>query len=100
LVNKLLTRLSNLFTGLGLTDMETGYKVFRREVLAGLNLTSDRFGFEPEVTAKVARWRTPAWRVREVPIRYAGRSYGDGKKIGVRDAVAALYCIVRYGIAD
>jgi glycosyltransferase involved in cell wall biosynthesis len=98
--NKLLTTLSNMFTNLKLTDMETCYKVFRREVLAGLNLKSDRFGFEPEVTAKVARWRDPTWRVYEVPISYAGRTYADGKKIRLRDALVALYCIVRYRLAD
>jgi glycosyltransferase involved in cell wall biosynthesis len=96
-VNRTLTRLSNLFTRLGLTDMETCYKAFRREALAGLNLTSDRFGFEPEVTAKLARGR---WRVREVPISYAGRSYADGKKIRMRDGATAVYAIVRYAIAD
>jgi hypothetical protein len=74
--------------------------VFRREVLAGLNLASDRFGFEPELTAKVARGRAPRWRVCEVPVHYARRSYAEGKKIRLRDAVAALYCIVRYGLAD
>jgi glycosyltransferase involved in cell wall biosynthesis len=94
-VNRVLTAASNLFTRLKLTDMETGYKAFRREVLAGLNLRSDRFGFEPEVTAKVARWR-----VREVPISYAGRTYADGKKIRLRDAFVALYCVVRFWAAD
>lgn len=97
--NKLLTTASNLFTNLNLTDMETGFKLFRREVLAGLRLRSDRFGFEPEVTAKVARRRS-GWRVSEVPISYAGRSYADGKKIRARDAVVALYCVVRFWLAD
>ncbi len=96
LANRVLTFLSNRLTGLRLTDMETGYKVFRREVLEGLALESDRFGFEPEITAKVARKRAPAWRVQEVPIRYAGRSYAEGKKIGLRDAFSALWCIVRF----
>ncbi|HJT78066.1 MAG TPA: glycosyltransferase family 2 protein [Gemmataceae bacterium] len=96
LANRVLTWLSNRLTGLRLTDMETGSKAFRREVLAGLALESDRFGFEPEITAKVARKRGPAWRVCEVPIRYAGRSYAEGKKIGVKDAFSALWCIVRF----
>jgi glycosyltransferase involved in cell wall biosynthesis len=93
--NKVLTTLSNMFTNLNLTDMETCYKVFRREVLQGMNLKSDRFGFEPEVTAKVAR-RKPHWRVYEVPISYAGRTYEEGKKIRLKDAFTALYCIIRY----
>jgi glycosyltransferase involved in cell wall biosynthesis len=97
--NRLLTTLSNLFTNLNLTDMETCYKVFRREVLHGMRLRSNRFGFEPEFTAKIAR-RTAAWRVYETPISYAGRTYEEGKKIGLKDAVAALYCIVRYWLAD
>jgi glycosyltransferase involved in cell wall biosynthesis len=98
--NKLLTTLSNCFTNLNLTDMETCYKVFRREVLAGMTLTSNRFGFEPEVTAKIARKRTPPWRVYEVPISYFGRTYEEGKKIRFRDAVSALWCIVRYWVRD
>ncbi len=98
--NRLLTTLSNMFTNLNLTDMETCYKVFRKEVLAGLNLRSDRFGFEPEVTAKVARKKAPPWRVYEVPITYCGRTYEEGKKIGMRDAVSALWSIVRYWAAD
>jgi len=97
--NRSLTMLSNFFTSLNLTDMETCYKVFRREVLQGLNLKSNRFGFEPEFTAKIAR-RRPRWRVYEVPISYAGRTYEEGKKIGLKDAFAALWCIVRYGVAD
>jgi len=91
-----LTSLSNMFTNLNLTDMETCYKVFRREVLAGLNLKSNRFGFEPEITAKIARKKNPAWRVYEVPISYSGRTYEEGKKIGLKDAFTALYCILRY----
>ncbi len=98
--NKALTTLSNMFTNLNLTDMETCYKVFRREVIQGITLRSDRFGFEPEVTAKIARRRNPAWRVYEVPISYAGRTYEEGKKIGLKDAFTALYCIVRYWLAD
>jgi glycosyltransferase involved in cell wall biosynthesis len=96
--NKLLTTLSNMFTNLNLTDMETCYKVFRREVLADLRLKSNRFGFEPEVTAKVAKRRK--WRVYEVPISYAGRTYEEGKKIGLRDAFNAAYCVVRYWLFD
>jgi glycosyltransferase involved in cell wall biosynthesis len=96
--NKALTTLSNMFTNLNLTDMETCYKVFRREVLAELNLKSNRFGFEPEVTAKVAKQKK--WRIYEVPISYSGRTYEEGKKIGLRDAFHSLYCIVRYWLAD
>jgi glycosyltransferase involved in cell wall biosynthesis len=94
--NRLLTTLSNMFTNLNLTDMETCYKVFRREVLAEIELKSNRFGFEPEITAKVARRRGPSWRIYEVPISYSGRTYEEGKKIGFRDAVSALYCILRF----
>jgi glycosyltransferase involved in cell wall biosynthesis len=94
--NSALTMLSNMFTNLNLTDMETCYKVFRREVLTGINLKSDRFGFEPEITAKIARKRNPSWRIYEVPISYAGRTYEEGKKIGLKDAFTALYCILRY----
>jgi glycosyltransferase involved in cell wall biosynthesis len=97
--NKFLTMLSNMFTNLNLTDMETCYKVFRREVLKGLNLKSDRFGFEPEFTAKIAK-RRPKWRIYEIPISYAGRTYEEGKKIGLKDAFQALWCIVRYWMAD
>ena len=93
-----LTMLSNMFTNLNLTDMETCYKVFRREIIQGLNLKSNRFGFEPEVTAKIARKRPgkPSWRVYEVPISYSGRTYEEGKKIGLKDAFNALFCIIRY----
>jgi glycosyltransferase involved in cell wall biosynthesis len=93
--NRILTTLSNMFTNLNLTDMETCYKVFRREVLQNVNLKSNRFGFEPEVTAKIARYR-PQWRIYEVPISYSGRTYEEGKKIGLKDAFQALYCIIRY----
>jgi glycosyltransferase involved in cell wall biosynthesis len=93
--NRVLTLLSNMFTNLNLTDMETCYKVFRREVIQPMVLKSDRFGFEPEVTAKIARHR-PAWRIYEVPISYAGRTYEEGKKIGLKDAFSALACIIRY----
>jgi glycosyltransferase involved in cell wall biosynthesis len=95
--NKFLTLLSDMFTNLKLTDMETCYKVFRREVLAKIHIKSNRFGFEPEITAKVAKGN---WRVYEVPISYAGRTYEEGKKITWKDGVHALWCIVRYGIAD
>ncbi len=98
--NRTLTRLSNAFTRLALTDMETGFKVFRREVLKELTLRSNRFGFEPEFTAKIARRRDPAWRVVEVPVRYSPRTRAEGKKIGVRDAFDALYCVVRYGLFE
>ncbi len=91
--NKVLTLASNLFTDLNLTDMETCYKAFRREVIQSIAIEEDRFGFEPEITAKVA---AANWRVFEVGISYNGRSYADGKKIGWRDGVRALYCIVRY----
>jgi glycosyltransferase involved in cell wall biosynthesis len=98
--NRFLTTLSNMFTNLNLTDMETCYKVFRREVLASINLKSNRFGFEPEITAKVSRRRNPSWRIYEVPISYSGRTYEEGKKIGLRDALNALYCIVRFWMFD
>ena len=91
--NKLLTTTSNVFTNLNLTDMETCYKVFRREVLQSFTLEENRFGIEPEITAKVAAGR---WRVYEVAISYNGRTYEEGKKIGWRDGVRAFYCIVRY----
>lgn len=95
--NRLLTGVSNLTTGLRLTDMETCYKVFRRDVLRGMTLRERRFGFEPEFTAKIAR---RGCAVREVPVRYHSRNYSAGKKIGIRDALAALWCIMRYGWAD
>jgi len=93
--NKLLTMLSNAFTNLNLTDMETCYNVFRAEILRGIELREDRFGFEPEVTAKVARLGV---RVYEVGISYSGRTYEEGKKISWRDGVSALRCILRYGL--
>jgi glycosyltransferase involved in cell wall biosynthesis len=95
--NKFLTLLSNVFTNLNITDMETCYKVFRREVLAGTTVRSKRFGFEPEITAKVAKGK---WRVYEVAITYAGRSYEEGKKITWKDGFQALWCIVRYRFSD
>lgn len=91
--NRILTALSNLFTGLRLTDMETCYKVFRLDVLRRIDLVSDGFEIEPELTAKVARLGV---RVRELPIAYASRSYGEGKKIGWRDGVRTLRAIIRF----
>ena len=91
--NKVLTLASNAFTDLNLTDMETCYKAFRREVIQSIDLQENRFGIEPELTAKVARGN---WRVYEVGISYDGRTYAEGKKIGWRDGVRAFYCIVRY----
>jgi len=95
--NQFLTLLSNITTNLNLTDMETGYKVFRAEVIKGLPLKTNRFGFEPEVTAKIAR---RGWRIFETQISYFGRSYAEGKKIGWKDGFQAIYCIIRYWIAD
>jgi len=97
--NTFLTFLSNMTTNLDLTDMETCYKAFRREVIQSIPIRSDRFGFEPEITAKVAK-RRPSWRIYEVPISYSGRTYEEGKKIGLKDAFNALYCIVRYWMFD
>jgi glycosyltransferase involved in cell wall biosynthesis len=91
--NKFLTLCSNAFTNLNLTDMETCYKLFRREVLQRITIEENRFGFEPEITAKVAKLRL---RIYEVGISYAGRTYEEGKKIGWRDGVRALWCIVKY----
>ncbi len=93
LANKMLTWLSNVFTNLNLSDMETGYKVFRREVLAKIQIRSDRFNFEPEITAKVAKGR---FRIYEVPISYSGRTYEEGKKIGFVDGISALWSIIKY----
>ncbi len=98
--NRVLTLMSNLFTDLNLTDMETCYKVFRREVLQGIKLKSNRFGIEPEITAKIARKRKPAWRVYETPISYSGRTYEEGKKIGLKDAISAFFCILRFRYFD
>ena len=95
--NRMLTAASNWTTGLQLTDMETCYKVFRREVLRDLPLFQDRFGFEPEITAKIAR---RGFRVQEIPIRYSARNWNDGKKIGIRDGFEALWCIARYAWSD
>jgi glycosyltransferase involved in cell wall biosynthesis len=97
--NRFLTTLSNCFTNLNLTDMETCYKVFRSEVIKDIlpTLKQDRFGFEPEITAKVARRRL---RIYELSISYSGRTYEQGKKIGWRDGFKALWCILRYAVAD
>jgi glycosyltransferase involved in cell wall biosynthesis len=93
--NKVITLVSNMFSNLNLTDIETCYKAFRRPVLDGLDLQENRFGFEAEVTAKVAK---QGWRVYEVGISYAGRTYEQGKKIGWRDGVWAMWCIVKYSL--
>jgi len=93
--NQFLTLLSNALTDLNLTDMETGYKLFRREIIQGIEIRQNRFGFEPEVTAKIAH---RGLRIYEVGISYAGRGYEEGKKIGWKDAVEAIYCILRYGL--
>jgi len=95
--NRVLTTLTNMVSNLNLTDMETCYKVFRRDILQRLSLRSDRFGFEPEVTIKLAKLRA---RIYEVPISYAGRDYSEGKKIGWRDGLAALFHIVRFRFFD
>jgi glycosyltransferase involved in cell wall biosynthesis len=93
--NRLLTLLSNMLTDLNLTDMEVCYKVFRREVLRKITIEEDRFGFEPEITAKVARL---GCRIYEVGITYSGRTYAEGKKIGWRDGVHAVWCILKYNL--
>jgi glycosyltransferase involved in cell wall biosynthesis len=94
--NKFLTFLSNMFSNLNLTDMETCYKLFDARMVKSLNLQERRFGFEPEVTAKIAR--IPRVRIYEVGISYYGRTYEDGKKIGWRDGVRAIYCILKYNL--
>ncbi|OAM87462.1 glycosyltransferase family 2 protein [Termitidicoccus mucosus] len=93
--NQFLTRLSNMFTNINLTDMECCYKMFRREVIQGVRLVEDRFGFEPEITAKTAR---SGCRIYEVGVSYSGRTYAEGKKIGWRDGVRAIYAILKYNI--
>jgi glycosyltransferase involved in cell wall biosynthesis len=95
LANRMFTTLSNLLTNLNLTDIEVCYKAFRREVLESIRIQEERFGFEPEITAKVAKGN---WRIYEVPISYYGRTYEEGKKIGWRDGVRALYCILKYNL--
>lgn len=94
--NKFLTFLSNLFTNVNLTDMETCYKLFRAETIKSLKLVENRFGFEPEVTAKISR--IPNIRIYEVGISYYGRTYAEGKKISMKDGFRALYCILKYNI--
>lgn len=94
--NRWLTTASNMLTNLNLTDMETCYKVFKREIIQGIKLEEKRFGFEPEVTAKISR--IPKIRIYEVGISYYGRTYEEGKKIGMKDAFRALYCIIKYNI--
>ena len=91
--NRVLTTLSNMATNLNLSDMETGYKAFRREVIQSIKIQEDRFGFEPEITAKVAALNVPVY---EVSISYSGRTYSEGKKIGWRDGISALRCIIKY----
>ena len=93
--NKMLTLASNMFTNLNLTDMETCYKAFRREIIQRVDIRENRFGFEPEVTAKLAR---SGCRIYEVGISYSGRTYAEGKKIGWKDGVRAMWCIVRYNL--
>ncbi|GAB4252881.1 MAG: glycosyltransferase family 2 protein [Vicingaceae bacterium] len=94
--NKFLTFLSNMFTNLNLTDMETCYKLFKTSVIQNISLKEQRFGFEPEVTAKVSR--IPKIRIYEVGISYYGRTYEEGKKIGWKDGIRAIYCILKYGL--
>lgn len=94
--NRWLTTASNMLTNLNLTDMETCYKLFRREIIQGIKLKEKRFGFEPEVTAKISR--VPKIRIYEVGISYYGRTYEEGKKIGWKDAFRALYCIIKYNV--
>lgn len=93
--NRALTTLSNMMTNLNLTDMETGYKAFRRELIQSITIEEDRFGFEPEITAKVARLGA---RIYEVGVSYSGRTYAEGKKIGWRDGVRAVYCVGKYNL--
>ena len=93
--NRMLTLLSNMMTNLNLTDMETCYKVFRREVIQDISIEEDRFGFEPEITAKMARKRVAIY---EIGISYSGRTYDEGKKIGWKDGVRALWCIAKYNL--
>jgi len=93
--NMVLTVLSNMFTNLNLTDMETCYKVFRREIIQGISIKENRFGFEPEITAKIAKLEC---RIFEVGISYYGRTYKEGKKIGWKDGIRAIYCIIKYNL--
>ena len=96
--NKFLTSLSNMFTNLNLTDMETCYKMFRADIIKKIVLTEKRFGFEPEVTSRISRIK--AIRIYEVGISYYGRTYDEGKKIGAKDGFRAIYCILKFGIFD
>ncbi len=93
--NRILTTLSNMFTNINLTDMETCYKAFRRDVIQSISIEEDRFGFEPEVTAKIAKRGS---RIYEVGISYYGRTYAEGKKIGWKDGFRAVYCILKYNL--
>jgi len=93
--NRFLTTLSNMFTNINLTDMETCYKVFKREVIQSISIRENRFGFEPEITAKIARMKIPIY---EVGISYYGRTYEEGKKIGWKDGFRAIWCIVKYNV--
>ena len=95
IANKLLTTLSNMFTNITLTDMETCYKAFKREIIQSITIEENRFGFEPEITAKVAKMNC---RIYEVGISYYGRTYEEGKKIGWKDAISALRCIIKYNL--
>ncbi len=95
--NKILTNLSNMLTNLNLSDMETCYKVFRREVIERISIKSNRFGVEPEITAKIARLNV---RIYEIPISYSGRNYSEGKKIGWKDAVSAFFSIIKFRFVD
>ena len=95
--NRFLTTISNMATDLNLTDMETGYKTFRREIIQSIRIEENRFGFEPEITAKIAKTRA---RIYEVGISYNGRTYAEGKKIGWRDGVRALWCICKYNLSS
>lgn len=94
--NQFLTLLSNIFTNLNLTDMETCYKLFKREIMQNLTIEEKRFGFEPEITAKLSR--IPGIRIYEVPISYYGRTYEEGKKIGWKDGIQAIWCILKYNL--
>ena len=95
--NKFLTVLSNMLTNLNLTDMETGYKVFRSDIISKFSIQENRFGFEPEITAKLAKI---GCRIYEVGISYSGRTYGEGKKIGWKDGIRGIYCIMKYRITN
>lgn len=95
--NRFLTLLSNMFTNMNLTDMETCYKMFRREVIQSIRIEEERFGMEPEITAKIARLNL---RIYEIGVGYAGRTYDEGKKIGWRDGLRAIWCILKYNLLD